>query len=148
MKLDSLFRLGRRPHRRALDEVKEYATVVGPGSVFSGTLAGKDNYVVHGRVEGDCDLQGSVVVMEQGVWQGDIVATNVTVNGTLHGNVTAKGKLELGSNARIEGDITSPVIAIAEGARYDGEIRMAKQTQVLRYSERRGAADRNKSETK
>lgn len=142
MKLEDLFRFGRRRRRRTLDQVSEYATVVGADSVFVGSLSGKDNYIVYGQVMGDCNLDGTIVVAAGGRWKGDIHATNVIIAGELAGTVTARTKLELAATARLRGDITSPVIAMAEGAAYDGQIRM-KDSQVVRYNERR---DRPKTE--
>jgi cytoskeletal protein CcmA (bactofilin family) len=139
-----MLRFGRGRRRRTLDQVNDYATVIGPDSVFRGTLTGKDDYVVHGRVHGDGDLAGTIVLLGTARWDGDLTADNIIINGEVTGDVTARVKLELGPTARIRGDLASPVIAIAEGAAFDGEIRM-KQTQVTRYSERRGLVPADKS---
>jgi hypothetical protein len=45
-----------------------------------------------------------------------IRAQNAVVGGVVKGNITAKGRVELGPRARVEGDITSTTLAIAEGA--------------------------------
>lgn len=144
MKLEDILRFGRKRRRRTLDQVKEYATVIGSGTEFSGSLHGKDNYLVRGYFHGDCDLHGTLVIAPGGRWRGDIVADNVIVGGTVTGNVTARRKLELGPTARIRGDLSSPSVAIAVGALYDGDVHM-KQSRITRYTERRGTGENRKS---
>ena len=137
MKLDSLFQL-RKKRRRTLDHVPAFSTVIGAGSTCAGNFSGKDNYAVYGRVEGECDLDGTLMLGQSGHWVGEIVATHVIIAGTVEGNVTAREKLELAPSANIRGNLKSAVIAIAEGAVYDGQIRMEQATRVTRFVERRG----------
>jgi len=126
-----------------LDQVKDYATIIGSDAMFKGSLHGKDNYLVYGQFTGDCDLHGMLVIAPGGRWKGDVVADNVIVGGELTGDVTARKKLELGPTARIRGDLASPSIAIAVGALYDGDVRM-KQSRITRYTERRGMDESRK----
>lgn len=124
-------------HRRTLDNMLRFTSIIGEDSVFTGSFSGSDNYVINGTVKGKCDLSGTLVVMETGVWKGDIKAALVVIAGTVNGNIVATEKLELRSSARIQGNITSPVLAMASGAVYDGELHMQHQTQVTRFEERR-----------
>jgi cytoskeletal protein CcmA (bactofilin family) len=137
MKINSILKLGEKTLRRTRDLVSEYATVVGTESKLVGRLSGRDNYLIHGGVEGECDLEGAIMVAHNGRWLGDITAAFVIIAGEVEGNVTAREKLELLPTARIRGNLSSPVIAMAEGAVYDGKIQMAKQTRLTTYSERR-----------
>ena len=137
MKIDVLLKLGYKRKRRAVDQVREFATVIGPESIFTGDFTGKDNYVVYGQVKGDCELVGTLVLGETGNWKGNISAANVVIAGQILGDVSAHAKLELASTARITGNISSPVIAIAEGAVYDGKVRMGRDTRLTHFNERR-----------
>jgi cytoskeletal protein CcmA (bactofilin family) len=137
LNINSILKFAQARHRRSLDQVREFATFIGPGSVFTGNFQGRDNYVVLGRVRGNCDLDGALVLGEGGSWEGHITATNVVIAGEVTGNVTAREKLELAPSARIRGDMTGPVIAIAEGAMYDGQVVMGRQTRLTRFNERR-----------
>jgi len=129
----------RRKRRRATDPI-EFTSVIGEGALYRGALDGGGDYLVHGQVEGDCVLEGTLVLSAKGRWAGDIVAGTVVVAGEVQGNVTAHSKLELQVGARVHGNIASPVIAIAAGAAYDGEIQMRRKSRVVRYQERREAA--------
>jgi cytoskeletal protein CcmA (bactofilin family) len=136
VKLDKIIRFRRRK-RRLLDRIEGFDTVIGPESVIAGTFGGKDNYLVHGRVTGQCDLNGTFMLAAGGQWLGDIVADNVIIAGEVEGDVTARTRLDLAATARIRGNLKSPAISIAQGAVYEGKVDMVRATQLTHYSERR-----------
>ncbi len=129
--------LGRTRQRRTLDKVGGISTVVGEGSRFVGTLGGDDNAVILGRVEGDCELEGTLVLEEHGYWRGTIEAENVVIAGEVEGGVTARNKLEVTATARIKGTATGKVIAIAQGAVIEGKIQTKGAAPVTRFLEKR-----------
>lgn len=120
--------------RRTLDAVNGFNTSVGPDNVFKGSITGTGHSIILGHVEGDCDIEGTLVIGETGIWSGNIFAENVVIAGKVEGNIVAKEKIDVVSTATMNGSLTSPVIAIAEGAVHEGEIHMAK---VKRYVEQR-----------
>ncbi len=143
---NSVLELGKARHRRTLDKVGGISTIIGTESVFLGTLRGNDNVVVLGKVEGECDLNGTLLLEEPGRFEGNIVAENVIIAGEVHGNVMARNKLEIASSARIVGDVSGEVIAIAEGASIDGQMRTASAQPVKRFTEKRGQASVSSAE--
>jgi len=120
--------------RRSLDRVEGFSTSIGAGNVFKGVISGPGHVIVLGRVEGDSEIQGTLVIGDGGAWVGDIVAHNIVIAGRVDGSIRADGKIEIVSTARVHGRITSPVIAIAEGAIHEGEMHMGE---VKRFTERR-----------
>lgn len=126
----------KKKNRRVLDQT-EFPTVIGEYMTYRGDLAGAGNYLVHGRVEGGCDIDGHLIVGPTAHWHGDIAATHVVISGEVIGDVYASARLELQPTARVHGNITSPVIAMAEGAVYDGEIRVRPRPRLVRFNEKR-----------
>jgi len=120
--------------RRTLDSLDGFSTSIGPDNVFKGSLSGTGHSIILGSVEGDCDLDGTLVVGEGGVWTGNITVDNIVIAGEVNGDVVAKKKMDVVSTAKIHGSLTCPLIAIAEGAVHEGEIHMAK---VKRYTDQR-----------
>ena len=59
---------------------------------------------------------------------GNIRAHNVDVGGVVKGNIVGKGRVVLGPRARVEGDVTSTTLAIAEGAVFIGSSTMDEET--------------------
>lgn len=129
--------LGRSKGRRTLDKVEGFSTSIGEGTVFKGSFHGSGNYIIHGTVEGDCDLEGTLIVGESGRWVGSIRAGTILIAGCVDGDILAKEKMEVVSTARIKGKIACSVLAIAEGAVHEGQIQMTTNTDVKRFKDRR-----------
>jgi cytoskeletal protein CcmA (bactofilin family) len=128
--------------QRILDDAGETTTLIGPGSTFRGDFTGKGSFIVGGTVIGDCDIDGTVTLSVGGSWQGNLRARDIVLAGTVQGEVTAHGKLEIGPTARVEGTIAGAEIAIAQGAVIEGGMRMTGAGRVTRFTERRsGRAD-------
>jgi len=52
------------------------------------------------------------------------------VGGVVKGNIVGKGRVMLGPRARVEGDVTSTTLAIAEGAVFLGSSNMDEETRT------------------
>ena len=122
--------------RRSLDGVAGFTTSIGAESTFTGTIGGSGHTIVLGTVEGNSDLSGTLVIGEGGRWIGDISAKHIIIAGEVEGAITAKEKMEIVSTAHIKCSLTSPFIAIAEGAVHEGEIHMGE---VKRFTDQRDA---------
>ncbi|GAB4507470.1 MAG: hypothetical protein Tsb0026_03030 [Sulfuricaulis sp.] len=145
MKIEEILRaLGRKQRRRTLDHIEDFTTMLGPDSVYTGVFQGKDNHIIYGEVQGECDLEGILVLGEGSRWKGNIRAGSVVIAGRVEGDIQATQKLELARTGYVRGKITSPVVAIARGAIHEGNIRMSKQTQITRFVERRETPDKDR----
>jgi cytoskeletal protein CcmA (bactofilin family) len=120
--------------RRTLDRVDGFTTSIGPDNVLTGSLSGNGHCIVLGAVEGDSEIGGTLVIGDGGRWTGNISADTVVIAGQMQGSVVARSKIEIVSTARVHGSLTSPFIAIAEGAVHEGEIHMAE---VKRFTDQR-----------
>lgn len=137
MDIQAFLKRSRGKGRRVLDNVQQITTLIGPESRFIGRLEGSGNTIVNGTFEGDCEIDGVVVLSEHGHWIGNIGAATAIISGEVQGDITVREKLELTVTARVAGRITSPVIAIEEGAIHQGEIRMAREGEIVHYKDRR-----------
>jgi len=125
--------------RRLSDRVKKFATVIGQGSVIKGTLGGKDDYIILGRVEGNADIQGTLIVQDGGEWQGEMTADYIVLCGKVNGDICARARLEITNTAQVSGNISGQSIAIAEGAVFEGEIRMQMEQDVTYFDDQRSS---------
>lgn len=129
----------KRPkRRRATDQVATFTDCIAAGCRIDGALAGRGRFLVQGEVVGGGEIEGVVVLAAGASWKGQLVADYVKVAGRVEGDVAARTRLELEATAVVTGDLASPVIAIAEGAVYEGTIHRPRRTQVTRFAERRG----------
>jgi cytoskeletal protein CcmA (bactofilin family) len=58
--------------------------------------------------------------------KAQVFAKAVIVLGEVIGNVTASEKVDIRDNGSVDGDLTSPRVAIAEGAHFRGSIDMQR----------------------
>ena len=103
------------------------STYIGPGVKIKGEISADTEMVVDGEVQGRMELKENLIIGPKGVVNGDIVARSVQVNGKVMGNVRGIDRFELAQSGRIEGDVVSPRVVIAEGAFFKGNVEMASQ---------------------
>ncbi|MDQ3169388.1 MAG: polymer-forming cytoskeletal protein, partial [Acidobacteriota bacterium] len=102
------------------------SVTIGASVVIKGELSAKEDLTISGRVEGKIEVRDHVVrVGRDAQVNAEINARAVIVEGTVTGNVNATERIELLENGSVEGDISAPKIAMAEGAQFRGKIDMA-----------------------
>jgi cytoskeletal protein CcmA (bactofilin family) len=65
-----------------------------------------------------------VLVAAGAVIEGDLHTQEAVIAGQVSGGIFAKDRVELQASAVVAGDILTPRIAIVEGARVSGEVKM------------------------
>lgn len=94
----------------------EFSTVLGPDAVFKGQLQFEKGVRLLGRFEGEISSSGQLVIENGANLTGDVKADMIRIDGNVKGNLDAKQKVELTSSARVEGDLQSARLEVAEGA--------------------------------
>jgi cytoskeletal protein CcmA (bactofilin family) len=102
----------------------ERATI-GPSIYIKGDLAGEEDLVIEGRVEGRVDLkQHNVTIGKNGRVRADVFGRVVNVEGEVDGNVFAQEQAVLRQSGAVRGNITSPRVTLEDGSRFKGSIDM------------------------
>lgn len=91
---------------------------------------------VEGRVEGsivaDEQADGALIrLSECGEVEGDIIAPNIVINGTVKGDVFAMKHLELAAKAAITGNVYYNLVEMAAGASVNGSMVHSKDPDAL-----------------
>jgi cytoskeletal protein CcmA (bactofilin family) len=55
-----------------------------------------------------------------------VFAKSIIVQGEVHGNVTASERVDIRDNGSVDGDLSAPRVAIADGAHFRGSIDMQR----------------------
>jgi cytoskeletal protein CcmA (bactofilin family) len=101
---------------------------VGGSTVVSGDAEFKGMLRIDGRFTGRVlSEKGSLIVSAGGVVEADIEVASAKINGTVNGDITATGRVELGRSARVRGNIQTPALVIEDGAIFEGNCRMQTQ---------------------
>ena len=104
------------------DARKQFA--MGPGDVLEGKLIYDGSMRADGRVEGEVRVTGNIDVASGATVRALLEGSNVSLKGNVEGAVTARDKLTLGKNARLQGDIQVKRLQIDDGATLNGHVRM------------------------
>lgn len=125
--------------RRIRDRISGAPTLINEGCKITGVISGSGDYQVSGQIDGDCDIDGTVSLTRDGLWQGTIKARHVVISGHVEGDIVAAGKVEIADSAKITGTVTGEAIAVAEGAVVEGQMRTTGQQDPVGFVEKRGA---------
>ncbi len=101
-------------------------TVIGKDTTLeTAILKSKSSVQINGILNGDADIEGSLVVGQGGRVIGNLKANFILVAGEIQGNVTAIEQLHITKTAAINGDIACKSIIIDDGAMVNGSCKMS-----------------------
>ncbi len=100
-------------------------TRLGSTIVLNGDVEAHEDMLVEGRVQGKITLPSGTLTVAKGARvEADVRVRALVLHGELKGTVRAAEKTVLSETAEMDGDVISPKITIANGARFSGAIRM------------------------
>ena len=99
-------------------------TYIGKNMKIKGRVSGNGNIIILGGLDGEFSLKGQIKIAQPANIKGEVKADVISVNGSVQGRLNAQQRMHLDQTARIEGQIITPRISIAEGAFFNGEIKM------------------------
>lgn len=106
-------------------------SVIGPTLVFKGELSADEDLVIQGTIEGTiAHHKKNLTVGKEGRVKADINAAAVVIEGQVDGDIHGDDYVELAKSAVVRGNIYSPRIKMADGARFNGSIDMGKPAKL------------------
>lgn len=100
-----------------------FDTVIGSNTSFEGSFVSSGNVRMDGQFAGSLEVSGNILVGESADIHADINARNISIAGTVRGNISGN-KVQLLRTGRIWGDISAAALTTEEGAFIDGKITM------------------------
>ena len=101
---------------------------IGKSVIIKGELTGSEDLTIEGQVEGKIELRQNILTIgPNGKIKAQIFAKAIVVQGEVVGNVTATERVDIRDNGSVDGDVSAPRVAIADGAHFRGAIDMQKQ---------------------
>jgi cytoskeletal protein CcmA (bactofilin family) len=113
---------GEHPRRRATDQMP--LSIVAHDLTVTGDLVAEGVVKVEGRVKGNIRAGNQILIAPGATIEGDLHTKEAVIGGEVRGVIHAGDRVELQATAVVEGDINTPRIAILEGARVTGEVKM------------------------
>lgn len=100
-------------------------SIIAAGTRIDGDIETDGVIRIEGRVEGSIRAARQVLVGRQGSVQGDITTREAVIGGRVEGSINAADRLEVQSTSVITGDISTRAIAVVEGGKIDGTVRIS-----------------------
>ena len=104
------------------DERRKAAWISG-ALIVKGDVVSTEDLVIDGQIHGSIAIgDHSLTIGSVAIVVADLAARNVTISGTVKGNVMGDAKVELKSTAKVEGDVTAPNFLMEDGATLVGKV--------------------------
>lgn len=122
-------------------------TVIGQGSISTGTLKIKTGIRVDGMLKGELVSSGSLIVGELGVIEAEVKVREALVSGRVVGNLEAKERVHLKAKSVFIGKIKTRVLIVEEGSILKAEcdsgdgIQVSNRAQMEQEDHLRGVAE-------
>ncbi|TFB21088.1 polymer-forming cytoskeletal protein [Filobacillus milosensis] len=124
-------------------------TIIGAGTVFKGDVDSEASIRVDGTVAGTVNCKGDVVIGQDGQVDAEVKGRNITVAGTIKGNVTSQETLKVESTGKLLGDAKMATLVIDEGGKFDGHSSMGSSDATNEEKQdKKEKQDKNKSNKK
>jgi len=100
---------------------------IGKSVIIKGELSGSEDLTIEGQVEGKIELRQNILTIgPNGKIKAQVFAKTVVVQGEATGNITATERVDIRDAGSVDGDLSAPRVAIADGAHFRGAIDMQK----------------------
>jgi cytoskeletal protein CcmA (bactofilin family) len=96
------------------------------GSHIKGELHFEDTFRIDGKITGNVESAGHLIVGDKGEIEGDTKVRRISVSGTVRGVIRCTERVEITSIGRVYADIHTPVLTMEEGAFLEGRCSMEK----------------------
>jgi len=94
------------------------------GTYIKGDIKAEEDFRIDGKIEGDIECAGKVIVGPQAEIYGNIQCQNTDLMGSITGNILIYEVASLKSSVRFTGEIIAKYIEIEPGASFNGTCKM------------------------
>lgn len=93
---------------------------------IEGTLRFKGSLEFDGRLKGDIQSDGVLIIGKNGVVDGNIKTDTTVIFGLAGGTIETTNRCELKSSGTVKGDISTLLFSMEEGAEFEGSLKTRK----------------------
>ncbi|HKV38450.1 MAG TPA: polymer-forming cytoskeletal protein [Blastocatellia bacterium] len=105
----------------------DYA-IIGQGVEVSGQILFSNQLNVDGKVTGKITSEtGVLTVGETGEVEAQVDIGVCKIDGTVHGDISARTRIEIHRTGKVHGDLVTPALLIEEGAEFNGAVKMSHE---------------------
>lgn len=101
-------------------------TIIGEGITMVGDFETKETLIINGKVEGNITSSTDIQISKTGRLEGNAVAENVYIDGSVDGDLEVKSLTKLSDTASVRGTLNTAKFVTSEGSNFDGQLKMKK----------------------
>ncbi len=109
---------------------KDMGSILGPELKIDGDVSVSGSLLIYGTVNGSIRSQASVRSARGSVVKGDIIAEEAQIHGLVKGDLIITGKILLGNESQVTGNLKSGTLVIEEGAKFAGSCDMSNSDNI------------------
>ena len=106
-------------------------SIIAAGMKVTGDIDTDGVIKVEGRVEGSIRAGRQVLIGRAGEVNGDINTREAVIGGKVQGTIVASERLEVQGTSTIIGDINTKSIAVVEGGKINGSVKIAETAEPV-----------------
>ena len=103
-------------------EPNEKMTVIAVDTQIIGEMKFEQTARILGKFEGKINAKGELQVAQGALCKAEVKAANVTIDGTVEGNINASKQVKLNANATMTGNVTAEKLVMSDGASLFGQV--------------------------
>lgn len=108
----------------------QLGTVIGPSTLFSGTLSSEGPVTIVGTLEGEIVAAGDVVIAPEATVRARVQAISLRIAGQFRGSIACTQRFEVLESGRVHAEILAPAIVVHDGATINGRFRMRNGDEI------------------
>jgi cytoskeletal protein CcmA (bactofilin family) len=96
---------------------------IGKSLFVRGDVISSEDLVIDGTFEGTIEVgDHALTIGPAAEVKANLIAKEITIHGAVVGNITARERLDLRASASVDGNVTAPRFAMADGALLRGSV--------------------------
>lgn len=97
------------------------SSVIGSDMVVEGDIRAKEAVRVEGKVTGDVETEGALIISAGGSVKGNVKGSSIIIGGSVEGDLTSGGRTEVASTGKVIGNIRTKSLIVDENAVFQGQ---------------------------
>lgn len=108
--------------KKSVEQINaKISSVIGSDMVVEGDLRAKEAVRVEGKVTGDVESDGALIISAGGSVKGNVKGSSIIIGGSVEGDLTSGGRTEVASTGKVIGNIRTKSLIVDENAVFQGQ---------------------------